>query len=149
MSAPLRLVLDTNVVISALLWNGRPGDLLDLGATDQVRLYTSEVLLDELELSLAKPRLAARLQATDLSPQGHVANYASMTALVEPAPLPTPASRDSDDDRVLACAVAASANAVVTGDDDLLVLGAYKGIAILRVGECLEVIAGLAAHDAR
>ena len=66
MIAPLRLVLDTNVVLSALLWHGRPAELLDLGATDQVRLFTSEALVAELERSLAKPRLAARIAATGL-----------------------------------------------------------------------------------
>lgn len=143
MTPPLRLVLDTNVVLSALLWEGRPAELLDLGATDRVRLFTSETLLKELRQSLGKPKLAKRLQATGLSPHQHTANYASLATLVVPSPLPEPVSRDSDDDHVLACSVAASASAVVTGDDDLLVLGAHSGIAILRVSECLDVIAAL------
>ena len=142
MNPPLRLVLDTNVVLSALLWEGRPAELLDLGATDDVRLFTSQTLLDELERSLAKPRLAARLSATGLTAMQHTANYASLAMLVDPAPLPEPVSRDRDDDHVLACAIAAEAAVVVTGDDDdLLVLGAYRGIAMLRVAECLAVTA--------
>ena len=143
MIAPLRLVLDTNVVLSALLWHGRPAELLDLGATDQVRLFTSEALVAELERSLAKPRLAARIAATGLNPSQHSGNYASLAALVSPAQLGQPVSRDGDDDQVLACALAARADAIVTGDDDLLVLGAWQDIAILRVGECLEVLAAL------
>ena len=141
MKPPLRLVLDTNVVLSALLWEGKPAELLDLGATDDVRLFTSQTLLDELERSLAKPRLASRLNATGLTAKQHAANYASLVGLMNPDPLPSAVSRDGDDDHVLACAVAAEASAVVTGDDDLLVLGAYEGIAMLRVGECLAVSA--------
>jgi len=143
LNAPLRLVLDTNVVLSALLWEGRPAELLDLGATDRVRLFTSERLVAELEQSLAKPRLASRLKAVGLTPQQHGANYASLASIVATAPLPEPVSRDSDDDHVLACALAASADAVITGDEDLLVLGAFRGIAMLRVAECLAVIAAL------
>ena len=146
MSHPLRLVLDTNVVISALLWQGRPAGLLDLGAGEHIRLFTSPVLLDELKRSLDRPRLAARLKATGLSADQHVANYASLAGIVEPEPLPSPVSRDPDDDRVLECALAAQADAVVTGDDDLLVIGACQGIAILRVAECLEVIKTLAGN---
>ena len=143
MKPPLRLVLDTIVVLSALLWEGKPAELLDLGATDDARLFTSQTLLDELERSLAKPRLASRLNATGLTAKQHAANYASLAGLVNPDPLPSAVSRDGDDGHVLACAVAAGASAVVTGDDDLLVLGAYGGIAMLRVGECLAVSAAL------
>lgn len=145
MRPPLRLVLDTNVVLSALLWEGRPAELLDMGAGEHVRLFTSGHLLDELERSLAKPRLARRLKAVGLTPREHAANYASLAELVAPAPLPLPAARDRDDDHVIACAIAARADAIASGDADLLVLGAHEGIAMLRVDECLAVIAALAA----
>lgn len=65
--------------------------------------------------------------------------------MVAPDQLTGKVSRDPDDDRVLECAKAALANAIVTGDDDLLVIGAWEGIAILRVGECLALIGALAA----
>jgi putative PIN family toxin of toxin-antitoxin system len=54
LSVQLRLVLDTNVVLSALLWRGRPAELLDLAETPQVRLFTSEWLIAELQESLVQ-----------------------------------------------------------------------------------------------
>lgn len=51
--------------------------------------------------------------------------------IVDPAPLPAPVSRDADDDAVLAAAVAAGCDCIVTGDQDLLVLGTYEGIVII------------------
>ena len=146
MSRLLRLVLDTNVVVSALLWSGRPGQLFDRAGDDEIALFGSDRLIAELADSLAKPRLARQLAATGLVVDEHVSNYRSLVSVVEAVPLSVPVSRDPDDDRVLACAVAASADVIVSGDNDLLVLGACKGIAILRVGETLALLDELSAQ---
>ncbi|MEO6715927.1 MAG: putative toxin-antitoxin system toxin component, PIN family [Novosphingobium sp.] len=143
MSDPLRLVLDTNVVISALLWGGSPGQIMGHGGAGDVILFTSEKLLAELGSSLAKPRLARQIEATGISCSQHAENYASLTTVIVPAQLERPVSRDPDDDHVLACAAGAQANAVVTGDDDLLVLGAFQGILIVRVSECLALLSAM------
>jgi putative PIN family toxin of toxin-antitoxin system len=139
LSVQLRLVLDTNFVLSALLWRGRPAELLDLAETPRVRLFASEWLIAELQTSLSKPRLANRLAEIGLTPDEHAANYRTWVQVIEPSPLSQPVSRDPDDDNVLACALAGQATAIATGDDDLLAIGAWKGIAILSVRDCLEV----------
>lgn len=54
----MRLVVDTNVVVSAFLWQGTPGRLLDMAGEKQVRLFASRVLLDELEDVLGREKLA-------------------------------------------------------------------------------------------
>lgn len=59
----MRLVLDTNVVISAVLWGGLPYQLLHAAAAETVDLYTSPVLLEEMRGVLARPHLAGRLLA--------------------------------------------------------------------------------------
>lgn len=55
--------------------------------------------------------------------------------VVTPEPLPAPASRDPDDDLILATATAGTGRCIVTGDEDLLVLGQYGGVDILTPGE--------------
>jgi uncharacterized protein len=100
-----------------------------------------------LTASLSKPRLARQVQASGFIVAQHVANYRTITIVVEPATLPAAISRDPDDDPVLACAVAAAADAVVSGDDDLLVLQNYAGISMLRVGEALAMIAMLVGRS--
>jgi uncharacterized protein len=142
---PLRLVLDTNVILSALLWGGKPAELLSESVTPRLRLFSSQWMLDELIESLGKPKLAERLIATGLTPAEHAENYRGLATLVEHGRLARPASRDADDDFVLACAIAAKADAIVTGDRDLLVLGAWDGVLMLNVNDCLEVVAAL--HD--
>ena len=63
MSAP-RWVLDTNVVVSALLWQGKPGRLIEWAGEKEIQIFTSRALLDELAATLAKKKLARALAAT-------------------------------------------------------------------------------------
>lgn len=132
-----RIVLDTNVVISAVLWRGRPGELLDLAGDGSVRLYTSAGLLTELRATLAKSKLARAVAATGLGIEDISARYRRLATIVRPIGLAEPASRDRDDDKVLACAISAKADFVVSGDEDLLVLGDYADIRIVSVVEAL------------
>ncbi len=64
-----------------------------------------------------------------------------MAEIVEPQPLPIPTSRDPDDDHVLACALAAQAELIVSGDRDLLTLREYQGMPILSTADTLARIA--------
>lgn len=63
----MRLVVDTNVVVSAFLWQGTPGRLLEMAGEKQVRLFASRALLDELADVLGRKKLAKRVAATGLT----------------------------------------------------------------------------------
>lgn len=127
-----RLVLDTNVVVSAFLWQGIPGRLIELAGEKEVQLFTSRALLDELTVTLAKKKLAKYVAATGLTTEQMLSNYRRLVTVVTARPLEQQVSRDIDDDAVLACALAAKAALIVSGDDDLLDLKAFKGIPIHR-----------------
>ncbi len=135
---PLRFVTDTNIAISALLWGGRPRELLRL-AFDPTRLilFSSPVLLAELERVLAYPKLQRQIAKTGLSPDALYFHYRSIVTMVEPAKVRQLVARDPDDDHVIAAALTAQADAIVSGDDDLLALGDKAGVPVLRVGEAL------------
>jgi uncharacterized protein len=105
-----------------------------------VRLFSSAALLDGLGDVLERPKLARRLTLPGLTAHELLAEYAKLTIMVSSPPLPAPVSVDPDDDAVLACAVAAKAEAIVSGDDDLLRLGSYEGIPILTAPEMLTRI---------
>jgi putative PIN family toxin of toxin-antitoxin system len=62
-----RLVLDTNVLVSAFLWQGRPGRLIELAGDKMVRLFTSLALMDELADVLHRSKLARHVAATGLT----------------------------------------------------------------------------------
>ena len=125
------LVRDTNVIVAALVAKGLCHEVV-VRALATCTVATSTPLLDELERTLhAKFTLGPAATA-------FLEQLRARVRIVEPVMLPAPVSRDVDDDLVVATAVGAGAAAIVTGDQDLLVIGSYRGIAIVSPREFLE-----------
>jgi putative PIN family toxin of toxin-antitoxin system len=133
----MRLLLDTNVVVSALMYGGSPGKLWNLAGSGAISLVTSEALVAELRQTLAKPKFADRLRVAKTTPETLTALYLDVAHLVVPPQVPRVVSADPADDAVLACAVAARAEAIVSGDIHLLALKEHLGIPIFTVSEAL------------
>ncbi len=134
----MRIVLDTNVVMSALLWRGNPYQLLQaIRQRSNLQIYSSVTLLEELADVLTRPSATKRLGVIDQHAGTVLLDYAAVVQVIEPAPLAQPVCRDPDDDEVLALAVAAQADLIVSGDRDLLVLGQFEGIAIVTARDAL------------
>ncbi len=138
----MRLVLDTNVVISALVWGGVPYQLLQAAAAGTVDLYTSPVLLDELRGVLARPHLAQRLMGQQRSVERAVEFYARLCRSVEPLHTPRTVPNDPDDDHVVATAIEAQAHLIVSGDKHLLQLKDSISIPVLKAQDALLRIGG-------
>ena len=134
----MRIVADTNTVLSGLLWQGPPRRLLDLARQRAFTLCTSPILLAELAEVIARDKFVQRVLAAELSAAALVQDYERLADIVEPQPLSVPVCRDPDDDHVLACALAAQATLIVSGDKDLLDLQPYKGIPILPAAAALQ-----------
>jgi putative PIN family toxin of toxin-antitoxin system len=116
----VRLVLDTNIIIAALLWKGAPHQLFSFVAEGRARCFSSAGLIGELARSLQYPKFAQRLSEQHLTPEALVERYTRLTKLVAPADISPTVLADPDDDHVLACALAAQADLIVSGDPDLL-----------------------------
>lgn len=136
----MRLVLDTNTAISGLLWHGTPSKLIDAAHARKVELYTSALLLAELQGVLGRGKFAKQLQARSLSSAGIAVGYAALTSIVMPAVITPTVSHDPVDDLVLATALAAEADAIVSGDAHLLNLKAFHRIAIITAAEAVKRI---------
>lgn len=137
----MRLVLDTNVVASGLLWNGTPARLLDAAQTGEIELFTSTHLLAELAGILTRAKFAKALAATGLPREELVLGYAELATIVVPAVILPTIAADLSDDQVLACAVAASVDLIVSGDKHLHSLGGqYNGIPITRPADAVRMI---------
>jgi putative PIN family toxin of toxin-antitoxin system len=119
----LRVVLDTNVLISSLVAKGgTPRQVLDAWLEDRYTLVTSLYLVEELVHVLSYPRIAKHLSLTE----GETAVILSVLlskSIVTPGHLQLPGvTRDPKDDAVVACAKEGEADYIVSGDQDLLVL---------------------------
>lgn len=137
----MRLVVDTNVLVSAFLWQGTPGRLVELAGEKECRLFTSRALIDELAEVLQRKKLAKQVQATGLSAAQMLSNYQRLSTTITARRLAQQVSRDADDDAVLACALAAEADLIVSGDADLLVLKQFQGIRIVTVAQAVKSFA--------
>lgn len=133
----MRVVLDTNVVASALLWDGAPRQLLRVGRRKDVQFVTSAALLAELTDILSRSKFEKKIAASLLSVDQLVDLYSELVALVRPIPVPRIAP-DPDDDVVIGTALAAKADFIVTGDRALLTLAEYEGGRIISVSEALR-----------
>ena len=96
---PLRLVLDTNVVVAGLLWNGPPRRLIEWAVEgEKLELFSSPVLLDELAHTLGYAKFSIRIQGFATSVGALVTQYAALVSLVVPASVPRVVAGDADDD---------------------------------------------------
>lgn len=136
----MKLVADTNVVLSGLLWLGNPGRLLEAAANGRVTLYTSPALITELTATLRSPKFAARIERSGLTLDELLARYLNVAIVVQPATVPRIVPTDPDDDQVIACAMAAHADLIVSGDSDLLDLKQHQDIRIVTAKQAVDLI---------
>lgn len=136
------LVIDTNVLLSGMLWRGSPHALMGKVRDGAADLVLSPALIEELADVLARPKFAAILAHTSRTPERILAELRALVDIVAASALPHPICRDPDDDAVLACALAARADLIVSGDDDLRSLATFEGIPIISAAEALERLRG-------
>jgi|SRR5580704_172673 putative PIN family toxin of toxin-antitoxin system len=128
-----RVVLDTNVYISALMFGGLPGSLLDLAFVRAFTLITSSPLLEELDEKLREKFGVSPDDAAIV--RSRLENVAEV---VEPRDALRVIDEDPDDDRVLECAVEGKADMIVSGDRHLLKLAKYQGVPIVTVRQFMD-----------
>ncbi len=138
----MRVVLDTNVLISAVLSRGSPPDLiLRAWRTGSFELVISTPLLRELEKVLARPRIRRRLQWSTDERTIFVAALSEGALVVTPEEELRVIRADVADNRVLEAAVRAEADFIVSGDRHLLELRSHEGIRIVTPARFLAIIA--------
>ena len=121
----MKLVLDTNVLIAALITKGVCAGLLE-HCVSRHEIVSSETILAEVH-----EHLAGKFKFAVEEADNAVGLLRSRMVIVVPAQLDSPVCRDADDDLILATAIAGNARCIVTGDKDLLVLERYQNVDII------------------
>lgn len=133
---PPRTVLDTNVLVSALLFGGQPGRLHGLWVAKRIVPLLSKETFAEFNRVLAYPKFRLSPPEIAVLVEDELLSYAEVVEITEQV---TGVCRDSDDDKFLAAAASGKAAYLVTGDEDLLVLRTYRDTRIIRPGDFLKL----------
>lgn len=136
----MRAVIDTNVLLAALLWRGPPHALLEQVRAGTLSMVSSPALLAELADVIGRAKFDAILVKTNTSRERSLAQVRQLADVIEPPPLREPVCRDPDDDLVLALALAAKVDLIVSGDNDLLSLGSFEGIPIVAPAQARGLV---------
>jgi putative PIN family toxin of toxin-antitoxin system len=134
----MRVVFDTNVIISGRLWSGAPRRALRAVEEGRVESFISEGMVDELKDVISRPKFGERLALIGKTAEQVVQDHLQITTVIEVEPISPTIEADPDDDMVLACALSSKADCVVSGDPHLLDLGVFEDIPILTVNVFLE-----------
>jgi uncharacterized protein len=132
----MKVVLDTNVFVSGIFFNGPPFEILQAWRDGMVQLVVSPEILAEYQR--VGEILAKQHPGIDFGP---VLEFVIQNAAIYSAPpLPERVCDDPDDDKFLACALASGCNLIVSGDRHLLVASGYRKIEVMKPREFLERI---------
>lgn len=135
-----KAVLDTNIFVSSLLTRTGPtAQVLSSWRHRRYLLVTSPAIIAEIRAVLQHPRIRRRYSITDEEAE-ELVTLLEQEALIVPGNtrIPPVIPEDPADEQVLACAIEAGADCIVSGDRHLLNLKVYAGIPILTTREFLD-----------
>ena len=132
----LKVVLDTNVLVSALLFKGELSRLVDLWKKGNIIPVFSRETFREFKTVLGYPKFSLTGQEIKMLIEEEVLPFFEIIEITDKI---RGVCRDPDDDKFLACAVSASAEFIVSGDKDLLDMGKYKSVKIVSASELLRM----------
>jgi len=132
----IKAVLDTNILLSSLFWKGQPRKIVDLAIENKFHAVPSADILEELKCVLEEDFSQVPYDARERI----LRDILSYSALVIPKKITVKNLRDFQDTKIIACALEAEAEYIVTGDKDLLVLKEYARIKITTAREFLEAL---------
>ena len=127
----MRVVLDTNILISAFLWKGKLAQIFNFINQREIILCFSKLTLDKLIRVSRYPHINKKIKEENLDFDKIVAELASASIIVNPKNIPDIIKDDPSDNIFLACALSAQASFIISGDKHLLNLKEFQDIPIL------------------
>lgn len=140
----MKIIIDTNVTISGLLWGGAPNQILKLCKNGMVRILECDETLDEVKIVLQYPKFTDRLSALGTTAAETFAYFMNLATFVpSPETIPDLIKQDPFDNIFLALASKNNAYLIVSGDRHLLEFESFQGIQIVTPSEGVSVISSI------
>jgi len=132
----MRVVIDTNVLISAIFWAGKPKKILNKSRKGDITFLTSEILLKELTDVLTAKNKPFHLTEREVN---FIIKHIKKIAEIVTTKSKVSICRDGADNRVLECAIYGNADYIVTGDKHLLDIKEIRAVEIISTAEFLKI----------
>ena len=136
----LKVVADTSTIISGLLWKGNESKLLQEAEEENIRLFISKEILEEIEQVINYDQLQKYIAESELTKEQLLEKVNSLCHIVFGEKLNIDICRDKRDNKIIECAVHAKADFIVSGDKDILSLKEYEKIKIISTNEILKIL---------
>ena len=130
----VKIVLDTNIIISAIIFGGNPRIILEQAIRRNIRLCISEEILDEVKRVLKRQKFNYPPEIIQIITH----ELTIISDLITPVKEITVIKADPEDNRVLACAVEGDVDYIITGDSHLLELESFENIKILTPSQFID-----------
>lgn len=134
----MKIVVDTNVLISATFWNGDCNRIIEKAERKELELVISKDILDEFSSVLDYKEIQDKIKNKNLEMKRTIEKIASISTIVEPQEKYQVIKDDPDDDKFLDCAVAGKAEFIVSQNKHLLKLKEFKNVKIVNPKEFLK-----------
>ncbi|TLD41754.1 MAG: hypothetical protein JETT_1979 [Candidatus Jettenia ecosi] len=134
MGEKTKVVIDTNVIVSAFGWGGKPADVIRLITSGKILNFTSSEMFTELKKVVGYPRLAFS-ETSQAEIMEIIFNASSIVDIHESVNI---IDDDAEDNKILECAISAGAEFVISGDKHLLTLKSFEGIKIVTPEDFIE-----------
>ncbi len=130
----IRVVIDTNVYISAIFWGGKPRQVIDLARDNKIEIFTSEDINQEI-----MDKLTTKFSLDSTDAESVMTDFSTFTNPIKISNRIHVVKDDPDDDKFIECALECKAKFIISGDKHLLRLKNYEGIDIINVATFLKI----------
>ena len=137
----MKIVLDTNIFISAFLWQKTVKEIFILAKEDEVQICVTKEILDEFCRVLKHPKFLFRLKLINKTPEGIITEFLEIVKFYPQKIFKTTIIKeDPSDDKFLSCATISNASFIISGDKHLLQLKNFRGIPIISARNFLKIL---------